>query len=120
VNGAMPVCAVIVRLYGVPVTAFGSVAGASGMGVFWMRRFAATPAATANGAGAQVRAFTRVTVIAPMPSAPIDLRSIVNNVPPTVGPHGAPTRFTSTVYAPPPSSVTLRLVFVKPSNQEPR
>ena len=42
-------------------------------------------------------AFTRVTVIAPWPSAPADARSTVNSVPPVVMPHGVPTSATSTV-----------------------
>src|SRR6267154_1782161 len=89
------------------------------MGVFWMRSEAAGPAAMASGVPAHVVAFTRVTVIKPWPSGPVDLTSTVNGVPPVVIPHGAPTSDTFTVYAPPPSSVTVMLVFVKPASHEP-
>jgi hypothetical protein len=65
--------------------------------VFWIRSSATAPAATAIGRSSQVRARTRVTVIAAVPSAPLPCRSTVNSVSPTVTPHGAPTIATSTV-----------------------
>ena len=43
----------------------------------------------------------------------------MNNVPPVVMPHGTPTRTISTVYAPPPASVTCNWVLANPSNQDP-
>src|SRR5438128_2041848 len=91
VSGGVPALAESVWPYGTPATAPGSVAGESRIAVEVMLTEPPAPGATATGALSQSRAVTDVTVTAPAPSTPADLRSTLKTVPPFVMPQGAPS-----------------------------
>src|SRR5437773_1103695 len=79
---------------------------------------AGAPGRAGSGWLSQSRSLTAVTVIAPVPSPATDSRSTANSVPPVVTPHGSPRMAWSTVYDPPPLSVTSVSEAVKPASQD--